>query len=62
MEVADKSKIIDIYKVLPMLDCDWCGYVTCERFAEAVANGKISPFGCRRDPWTGYKISDILDK
>jgi len=62
MEIANKSKVINICKVLPMLDCDWCGYITCERFTEAVINGNISPFGYRRDPWTGNKISDILNK
>ena len=56
--MADKKEVIrNIYEVLPKLNCGFCGYGNCGQFARAVAEGKASPFGCRQNPWVGYKIS-----
>jgi len=57
---SNKDKIRDIYELLPKLNCGLCGYGSCGRFAKAVAGGRTSPFGCRRNPWAGYKISEII--
>ena len=59
MAVGNKEKIRDIYEVLPQLDCGFCGFGTCGKFARAVAEGSASPFGCRQNPWSGYRISEI---
>ena len=59
MAVGSKEKIREIYEVLPKLNCGSCGYGTCGQFARAVAEGRASPFGCRQNPWSGYKISEI---
>ena len=59
MAVADKVTIKQIYDSLPQVNCGLCGYENCGRFAKAVAEGRASPFGCRQDPWVGYKISEI---
>ena len=58
MAVGNKEKIREIYEVLPKLNCGLCGYGNCGQFARAVAEGKASPFGCRQNPWVGYKISE----
>ena len=60
MAIATKEKIRKIYEVLPKLNCGLCGYGNCGQFARAVAEGKASPFGCRQNPWEGYKISEII--
>ncbi|MBE9513665.1 MAG: hypothetical protein IMY83_01345 [Chloroflexi bacterium] len=60
MAMATKEKIREIYEILPGLDCGFCGYGNCGRFARAVAEGKASPFGCRQNPWAGYRISGII--
>jgi len=57
---SNKDKIRDIYELLPKLNCGLCGYGSCGRFAKAVAGGRTSLFGCRRNPWAGYKISEII--
>jgi hypothetical protein len=48
--VADKKdikeKINKIYKVLPKLDDQRCGYKSCGEFARAVAEGKAPCYGC----------------
>lgn len=59
MAVNSKEKIREIYQVLPKINRGLCGYRTCGQFARAVAEGKTSPFGCRENPWAGYKISEI---
>jgi Na+-translocating ferredoxin:NAD+ oxidoreductase RNF subunit RnfB len=58
--VGSKEKIREIYEVLPKLDCGFCGFGSCGQFARAVAEGRTSPFGCRQNPWSGYKISEIV--
>jgi hypothetical protein len=55
-----KDKIKQVYEALPHLNCGQCGFEGCGQFAKAVAEGRASPFGCRQDPWAGYKISEIL--
>ena len=55
-----KEKIGEIYEVLPKLNCGLCGYGNCGQFARAVAEGKASPFGCRQNPWSGYRITEIV--
>lgn len=60
MVVADKKEAIrNIYEALPKLNCGFCGYGNCGQFARAVTEGKASPFGCRQNPWIGYRISEI---
>ncbi len=53
------DKIRQIYDTLPQLNCGLCGFDNCGKFAKAVAEGRASPFGCRQDPWAGYRISEI---
>ena len=61
MAAANKKIIIrKIYEALPKLNCGLCGYDNCGQFARAVAEGRASPFGCRQNPWVGYKISEII--
>jgi len=60
MAVTNKKIIRNIYEALPKLNCGLCGYGNCGQFARAVAEGKASPFACRRNPWAGYKISEII--
>jgi len=60
MTLNSKEKIKEIYEVLPKLNCGFCGFGSCGQFARAVAEGRASPFGCRQDPWSGYKISQIV--
>ena len=60
MAVSKKAKIREIYEALPKLNCGLCGYGNCGQFARAVAEGRASPFGCRQDPWAGYRISEIV--
>ncbi|MBN1151797.1 MAG: hypothetical protein JXA58_01180 [Dehalococcoidia bacterium] len=49
-----------VYEVLPNLECGWCGYGNCHRFARAVVDGRASPSDCRQDPLAALKISRIL--
>jgi len=58
--VGSKEKIREIYEILPKLNCGFCGFGSCGQFARAVAEGRASPFGCRQNPWSGYKISEII--
>lgn len=55
----NKDNIKKIYELLPHINCGLCGYENCGQFAKAVAEGNASPFGCRQNPWAGYKISEI---
>jgi Na+-translocating ferredoxin:NAD+ oxidoreductase RNF subunit RnfB len=57
---AAKDKIKQIYEMLPQLNCGLCGFEGCGQFAKAVTEGRASPFGCRQDPWAGYRISEIM--
>jgi len=57
---SNKEKIRKIYETLPKLNCGLCGYGNCGQFAKAVAEGRASPFGCRQNPWSGYRISEII--
>jgi len=58
--LKNKEKIRQIYEALPKVNCGLCGFGSCGRFARAVAEGRASPFGCRQNPWSGYKISEII--
>ncbi len=58
--LATKDKIKQIYGILPQLNCGLCGFDSCGQFAKAVAEGMASSFGCRQDPWAGYRISEIM--
>ena len=60
MAVSPQNRIKRIYEALPKIDCGRCGFESCAKFAGAVAGGKASPFGCRRDPGVGYAVSGIL--
>jgi Na+-translocating ferredoxin:NAD+ oxidoreductase RNF subunit RnfB len=60
MAVSKKEKIKEIYEVLPKLNCGFCGFGSCGQFARAVAEGRASPFGCRQNPWLGYRICEII--
>ena len=55
-----KEKIREIYELLPKLNRGFCGFGSCGQFARAVAEGRASPFGCRQNPWSGYRISEIV--
>jgi len=57
---VSKEKIGEIYELLPKLNCGFCGFGNCGQFARAVAEGRASPFGCRQNPWSGYRISEII--
>ena len=61
MALSNKEKIREIYEVLPKVNCGLCGFETCGQFARAVAEKRVSPFACRRSPWAGYKISEIIE-
>jgi Na+-translocating ferredoxin:NAD+ oxidoreductase RNF subunit RnfB len=58
--LSNKEKIRGIYEVLPKMNCGLCGFENCGRFARAVAEGRASPFGCRQNPWAGYRINEII--
>ncbi len=60
MAIARKENIKKIYESLPKRNCGLCGYDNCGQFAKAVAEKKASPFGCRQNPWLGYKLSEII--
>lgn len=60
MAVNDKERIREIHSILPKLNCGFCGFGTCGQFAKAVAEGRASPFGCRQNPWSGYRIGEII--
>ena len=60
MAVSSKEKIREIYEALPKLNCGFCGFGSCGQFARAVVEGRASPFGCRQNAWSGYKISEII--
>jgi len=60
MAFSTKEKTGRIYEVLPKLNCGFCGFGTCGQFARAIAEGRASPFGCRQNPWSGYKINEIM--
>ena len=60
MAISAKEKTRKIYEALPKLNCGLCGYGNCGQFAKAVAEGRASPFGCRQNPWSGYRISETI--
>jgi Na+-translocating ferredoxin:NAD+ oxidoreductase RNF subunit RnfB len=57
---VNKDKIREIFEVLPNLNCGFCGFGSCGQFARAVAERRASPFGCKQNPWSGYRISEII--
>jgi Na+-translocating ferredoxin:NAD+ oxidoreductase RNF subunit RnfB len=60
MSLSNKDKIKRIYETLPKMNCGLCGFESCAKFAKAVAEGQVSPFGCRQDPLAAYTISRIV--
>jgi len=58
--VTSKEKIREVYEALPKPNCGYCGFGNCGEFARAVVEGRASPFGCRQNPWAGYKISELI--
>lgn len=54
------QNIKKIYELLPKLNCGLCGFENCGQFAKAIAKKQASPFGCRQNPWLGYKLSEIM--
>ena len=59
-DMEKKDIIRRIYEALPKLNCGFCGFGNCGQFARAVVEGRVSPFGCRQNPGTGYRISEII--
>jgi hypothetical protein len=57
---ARKENIKKIHDLLPKRNCGLCGYDNCGQFARAVAEKRVSPFGCRQNPWLGYRLSEII--
>ena len=57
--MKDREKIRQIYEALPKLNCGLCGFANCGHFARAVVEGKASPFGCKQNFLSGYKICEI---
>ena len=55
-----KANVKKIVELLPKTNCGKCGYDNCGKFAKAVAEGNVSPFGCIENPAAGYRISDVL--
>jgi hypothetical protein len=56
-----KEKIRKIYKVLPKLDDQRCGYKSCGEFARAVAEGKAPCYGCvSGGPEVAAKVCEII--
>jgi hypothetical protein len=56
-----KEKIRKIYKVLPKLDDQQCGYKSCGEFARAVAEGKTPCYGCvSGGPRVAAKVCEIM--
>ena len=60
MALSSKEKIREIYKALPKLNCGLCGYGNCGQFVRVVAEGRALPFVCRQNPWSGYRVSEIV--
>jgi Na+-translocating ferredoxin:NAD+ oxidoreductase RNF subunit RnfB len=60
MVISTRDRIGRIYEALPKMNCGLCGFESCAKFARAVAEGKVSPFGCRQDPSAAYTISRIV--
>lgn len=60
--MKDREKTRQIYEALPKLNCGLCGFANCGHFARAVVEGRASPFGCKQDPLSGYKISEITGR
>ena len=57
-ETVEKAK--KIAALLPKSNCGKCGFNNCGNFAMAVAEGEASPFGCRENQLSGYRISEIM--
>jgi Na+-translocating ferredoxin:NAD+ oxidoreductase RNF subunit RnfB len=55
-----KDIIRQIYEALPKVNCGFCGFGNCAQFARAVTEGRASLFGCQQNPWSGYRISQII--
>lgn len=55
-----KSKAREIVSLLPKRNCGECGFDNCGGFAMAVAEGKASPYGCRKAGEIGERISHIM--
>lgn len=60
MTAARKENIKKIHDLLPKRNCGLCGYDDCGQFAKAVAERRASPFGCRQNPWLGYRLGEII--
>jgi hypothetical protein len=62
MAISTKEKIRKIHDALPRMNCGLCEFESCGKFARAVAEGRVSPFGCKQNPLTGYAISEIVGR
>lgn len=60
MAATRKEDIKKIHELLPKRNCGLCGYNNCGQFAKTVAENRASPFGCRQNPWLGYRLSEII--
>ena len=60
MTTARKEDIKKIHELLSKRNCGLCGYDNCGQFAQAVAEKKASPFGCKQNPWLGYRLNEIM--
>jgi Na+-translocating ferredoxin:NAD+ oxidoreductase RNF subunit RnfB len=54
------QKMREIVKVLPKLNCGFCGFGNCGDYAKALVEGKASPGFCIGGPLVTQKICDIM--
>jgi hypothetical protein len=54
------EKARKIVALLPKENCGKCGFNSCGEFAMAVVQGHASPYGCRKQPSSDDKISEIM--
>jgi Na+-translocating ferredoxin:NAD+ oxidoreductase subunit B len=56
------SKISEILKILPGLNCGGCGYPSCDAYAEAVAKGEETNLCKPGGDKVASKLSDLMGK
>jgi Na+-translocating ferredoxin:NAD+ oxidoreductase RNF subunit RnfB len=54
------QKMREIVKVLPKLNCGFCGFGNCGNYAKALVEGEASPGLCIGGPLVAQRICDIL--
>ena len=53
------EKMRQIIKVLPKLNCGFCGFGNCGNYAKALVEGRAMPGLCIGGPLVAQKICDI---